>query len=167
MIRVVVDDLAFLPVDAVLRPANDTLDPITPSVSRLDEHAGESFAHQRRVHAPLDVGAAVVTGAGELAAQFVLHVVIQSAERSVGRDTVRRALVSAWQRATDWRLASVASPLVGVGAGALSLEDAAVLLAETFRARSGTTVFPADLSIVVDREEDRAAVQAILTRGSV
>ena len=42
MIRVLVDDLAFLPVDAVLRPANDTLDPTTPAISRLDHQAGSS-----------------------------------------------------------------------------------------------------------------------------
>ena len=167
MIRVVVDDLAFLQVDAVLRPANATLDPVTAATSRLDEQAGQGFTRDRQVQLPLDVGAAVVTGAGELAAQFVVHVVIQSAERNVARDTVRKALVSAWQRASDWRLASIATPLVGAGVGALSLEDAASLLAETFHARGGTAEFPAQLSIVVDREEDRALVEAILNRGAV
>ena len=164
MIRVVVDDLAFLPVDAVIRPANDSLDPITPACSRLDEQAGREFARQRRVQSPLDVGAAVVTGAGDLAAKFVLHVVIQSAEANVGRDTVRRALVSAWQRAADWHLMTVATPLVGAGAGALTVEDAALVLAETVLNRSGGTPYPVEVSIVVEREEDRQAVEAVLGR---
>ncbi|HUL70905.1 MAG TPA: macro domain-containing protein [Gemmatimonadales bacterium] len=163
MIRVLVDDLAFLPVDAVLRPANDTLDPTTPAISRLDHQAGSEFARQRQVLSPLDVGAAVVTGAGALPAQFVVHLVIQSQERSVGRETVRRALTSAWQRAADWKLDRVATPLIGAGAGGLTIEEAAELLAETFRQRLGAP-WPSDLSIVVERPEDQQVVEAVLGR---
>jgi O-acetyl-ADP-ribose deacetylase (regulator of RNase III) len=166
VIRVLVDDLAFLPVDAVVRPANDTLDPVTPLGTRLDQRAGPWFLQQRTVRSPLDVGAAVVTGAGALEAQFVLHVVIQSAEVSVGPDTVRRALVSAWHRATEWDLATVATPLIGTGAGGLTVEEAATVLAETYRRSAAEGGRPADLSIVVEREGDRALVQAIVARES-
>ena len=60
MIRVVVDDLAFIEADAVLRPADAILAPVTPAVSRLDRLAGERFAEQRRVSTGLETGAAVV-----------------------------------------------------------------------------------------------------------
>lgn len=164
MIRVVVDDLAFLPVDAVLRPANDTLDPTTPLVARLDRCAGQDFAKARRVQAPLDVGAAVVTRGGELAAQFVVHLVIQSAEQGVARETVRRALLSAWQRTADWQLSRVATPLVGAEVGGLSVEEAAAVLAETYREQAGSGAYPTDLSIVVEHDRDRVLVEAILGR---
>jgi O-acetyl-ADP-ribose deacetylase (regulator of RNase III) len=164
VIRVVVDDLAFLAVDAVLRPANDVLEPATPLVSRLDSQAGEAFVAQRRVQAPLDVGAAVVTGAGALAAQFVVHVVIQSPDANVRREIVRRALISAWQRAADWRLTSVATPLVGTGAGGLGVEEATEVMAETFRERAGGRIWPSELSIVVERAEERELVEAVLRR---
>ena len=164
MIRVVQDDLATLHVNAVVRPANANLEPVTPLASRLDEHAGPEFSRLRRVQAPLDVGAAVVTGAGSLAAEFVLHVVIQSEERAVARETVRRALISAWQRAGDWQLASVAVPLVGMGAGGLSLEESAALLIQTFRGRSAVSEFPTELNIVVERSEDVSLVEAIVGR---
>ena len=61
MIRVVVDDLAFIPVDAVLRPADENLDPVSAQEAQLDRVAGAAFAAQRRVQAPLDIGAATVT----------------------------------------------------------------------------------------------------------
>ncbi|MGH7703116.1 MAG: macro domain-containing protein [Gemmatimonadales bacterium] len=164
MIRVVVDDLAFLPVDAVLRPANETLDPTTPLVARLDRCAGQEFTHARRVQAPLEVGAAVVTRGGELAAPFVVHVVIRSAEQRVARDTVRRGLLSAWQRAADWQLSRVATPLVGAEVGGLSVEEAAAVMAETYREHAGSGACPTDLSIVVEHDRDRAVVEAILGR---
>ena len=99
MIQVIVDDLARTRADAVLRPADETLGPVTEAISRLDQQAGPRFAEQRRLNSPLKAGAAVVTGSGDLAAPFVLHVVIQDPDSGVGRDVVRRALVSAWQRA--------------------------------------------------------------------
>ena len=164
MIRVVVADLAAVPVDAVVRPANALLDPVSSATGQLDARAGERFALLRRVQVPLDVGAAVITGAGDLAAEFVLHVVIQSEERPMARETVRRALVSAWQRAGDWQLGRVATPLVGATAGGLSIEEAAALLAETFRERPAAPLYPAELQIVVDRVDEVPLVEAVIGR---
>ena len=161
MIDVVVDDLAFVQADAILRPADELLEPATPAVAALDRQAGERFAALRRVSSPRAGGAAVVTGGGDLAAPLVLHVVIRDQSAAAGRDVVRRALVSAWQRAADWGLASVAAPLVGAGAGQLGTEEAAELLVETFPPAGPT---PGRLSIVVDREDDRALVAAIVDR---
>jgi O-acetyl-ADP-ribose deacetylase len=162
VIQVVVDDLAFVTADAVVRPADEVLNPVSPETSRLDRQAGDRFAALRHVSTPLDAGAAVVTGGGDLAAPFVLHVVIRDSNRRTDRDIVRRALVSAWQRAADWGLGSIATPLVGSGAGQLSLEDAAGLLAETFPDQPGG--YPSELRIVVERDEDRALVEAIVQR---
>jgi O-acetyl-ADP-ribose deacetylase (regulator of RNase III) len=162
VILVVVDDLAFVTADAIVRPADEVLDPVSPEIGRLDRQAGERFAALRRVSTPLDAGAAVVTGGGELAAPFVLHVVIRDAARRTDREIVRRALVSAWQRAADWGLGSIATPLVGAGAGQLSLEDAARLLAETFPDRPGGC--PNELRIVLERDDDRALVEAVVHR---
>ncbi len=164
MIHVIVDDLALAKADAVVRAANETLEPTSPAMARLDERAGPRFAEQRRVSSSLKAGSAVVTGSGDLAAPFVLHIVIQDPEIRTGRDVVRRALVSAWQRAADWELGIIATPLVGADSGQLSLEEAATLLAETFpAAREG---FPTELHIVVDRDTDRILVEAIVRRMS-
>jgi len=162
VILVIVDDLATTTADAVLRPADESLGPLTPAMSRLDEHAGPRFAEQRRLTTPLKAGAAVVTGGGDLRAPYVLHVVIRDPDSQVGRDVVRRALVSAWQRATDWELSTIATPLVGTGAGQLSVEEAATLLAETFPAEP--TGCPTELHIVVERDADRELVEAIIRR---
>ena len=40
MIRIVVDDLAFAAVDAVLRPADEHLEPVSPESVQLDRVAG-------------------------------------------------------------------------------------------------------------------------------
>jgi len=163
VITVVVDDLASLRVDAVLRPAGEALEPVAAAAARLDELAGRGFADQHRVSAPLEAGAAVVTGGGDLVAPFVIHVVIQDSGTPVARATVRRALVSAWQRAGAWGLERIGTPLVGADGGQLSLEESATLLVETFP-RAGAADGPAELCIVVERQEERDAVEAIVRR---
>jgi O-acetyl-ADP-ribose deacetylase (regulator of RNase III) len=162
VISVVVDDLALTEADAIVRPSDEGLRPLSPAMARLDERAGPRFAEQRRVSRPLKAGSAVVTGSGDLAAPFVLHVIVQDPEIKTGRDVVRRALVSAWQRATDWELGIIAAPLVGTESGQLSVEEAATLLAETF---PGAVVgCPKELRIVVDGDADRALVEATVRR---
>jgi O-acetyl-ADP-ribose deacetylase (regulator of RNase III) len=162
VIQVVLGDLAGAVADAVLRPTDETLAPLSPSIASLDHNAGPRFAEQRRLTTPLKAGAAVVTGGGDLKVPYVLHVVIRDPEVVVSREVVRRALVSAWQRATDWDLGIIAAPLVGAGPGQLSEQEAATLLAETFP--SAEDECPRTLHIVVECEADRERVEAILRR---
>ena len=161
MIRVLVDDLAFLEVDAVVRPSDQVLEPASLSAGRTDHMAGEEFLQQRRVASPLEVGSAVVTGGGELAAPYVIHVIIKGDEINADRDTVERALQSAWHRATEWQLARVATPLVGTGPGQLTIEGAAELLKHTLDARP-QTAYPSEVQVVLDGEHDRDLVARIL-----
>lgn len=166
MIRLVERALADLPVDAVVRSADDHLRPIGSTSEALDRAAGDRFADQRRVQAALEVGSAVITGGGELAAEFVLHIVVQGEDRAASKDTIRKALTSAWHRAEGWQLTTVAAALSGLGVGALSMEEAAVTLVETFRDRAGATGFPAELQIVIDDAGQRGAIEPFLSRRS-
>ena len=160
MIRLVEQRLASLAADAVVRAADAFLSPVGAASVALDEAAGARFAEQRRVNAPLEVGSAVVTGGGDLTAEFVLHLVLQDEERSATRDVVRRALLHAWHRAEGWQLSTVAASASGL---ALPVEEAVPLLAETFRDRAGDTGYPAALLIVVDDAEQRNLLSALLS----
>lgn len=162
MIRVLLDDLAFVPADAVLRPSDDRLQPVTPAGVRLDEMAGPVFAELRRIRDPLQRGAVVVTGGGDLVAPFVVHCVVQDAESDADRDILRRVLAAAAHQADAWGLSTVATPPIGSGIGLLDLEEAVTLLCETWQAARG----PADRSlvIVVDRPGDLAIAEGVVRR---
>jgi O-acetyl-ADP-ribose deacetylase (regulator of RNase III) len=159
-----VDDLAFVEADAVLRPANDRLEPVTPAAVRLDRQAGPAFAAECRSAVALDAGSAIITRGGELAAGFVLHVILQDQDSAASPELVRRALAAAWRRAREWGLAAVASAPIGAGPGLLDLDDAAMLMAETLRAAPEPRP---SLTLVLEREADReladAAIRRVLT----
>lgn len=163
MIQVVEQPLAGLPVDAVVRAADETLGPVGLVSRQLDAAAGPAGEAQRRVQAPLQVGAAVITGAGDLAAEFILHVVVQDADRPATRETLRRALASAWHRAEGWQLRSVGAALSGLVVGD---DDAAHALVESFRDRPDSTGFPAELHVTIDRPEQRQALAPWLGDGA-
>jgi len=163
VIRVVRRSLAELPVSAVLRPADERLTAAGSSGGELDRRAGPRFDALRRVQTPLEVGAAVITAAGELTAEFVLHVIIQGNEGPATRAALRQALTSAWHRAEGWQLATVAAPATGWSDPPLSPHDVALLLLETFRERRSSE-FPAELFITVEDEQEQARIEALLER---
>jgi O-acetyl-ADP-ribose deacetylase (regulator of RNase III) len=162
VIRVVVDDLAFVVADAIVRPATALLEPTTPTLRRLEQVGGRRFWSQLEAERELAVGSAVVTGGGDLTAELVIHAIIQSAAEPVTRDSVRRALTAALQRAADWHLAHVAIPPLGIGAGNLSLEDAAQTMATVLAGTPGGTGYPQDVTVVVDSDEERRVFETSL-----
>lgn len=165
MIRVVVDDLAFLAAEALVRPATTRLDPTTPAVRRLEAVGGPEFTGHLRLHKELAVGAAVVTAAGgDLPTEFVIHAVIQSDTEPVTRDGVARAWRSALQQAQEWEFTSLSVPPLGTGAGNLSVEDAADIMVPILRVHVGNAAFPATVSIVVETAADRDAFEAALRK---
>lgn len=164
MIRVVVDDLAFVAVDAVVRPSTAALEPTAASLRRLEHVGGPAFWEQLTLQKELDVGAAVVTGGGDLAAEFVIHAVVQSAEKPVTASGVRLALKSTLQRAAAWQLARVAMPPLGTGAGNLSIDDAARLMIEVLQTELPSATYPEEVCIVVETEDDRGIFEAYLER---
>jgi O-acetyl-ADP-ribose deacetylase (regulator of RNase III) len=164
VIRVVVDDLAFLPADALVRPATAQLEPTTPALRRLEQMGGPEFQRHLEVHTELVVGAAVVTaGGGDLPTEFVIHAVIQSRDEPISRRGVARAWRSALERAREWGFSRLTVPPLGIGAGNLSLEDAAEILLSELQGQSPPTV-PADVAIVVETEDQRVIIEGVLRR---
>jgi O-acetyl-ADP-ribose deacetylase (regulator of RNase III) len=163
MIRVVVGDVATLQVDAVVRPATIRLEPLDHVGRHLDETGGEALATHRTSQQSLEVGAAVVTTAGGLGAEFVIHAVLASDTETVTPSTLRRAIRSALERAEQWEIEHVAFPPLGAGAAQLDFDEAARALVDCLRQHSGR--FPAEVSLVVESEEERGLLEALLGAG--
>jgi O-acetyl-ADP-ribose deacetylase (regulator of RNase III) len=162
-IVVVVEDLAFVEAEAIARPVTAELNATTPLLRRLEVAAGEALGRQVRAPMePLDVGAAVVSGAGDLGAQLLVHAVVMSREERVSADGVRRATLAALQRAADFEIAHLALPPFGLGAGNLEVEESAAAMARAVREHARRARWPRRLTFVVENEEERRAFVAAL-----
>jgi O-acetyl-ADP-ribose deacetylase (regulator of RNase III) len=168
VIQVVVDDLALVQSDAIVRPATARLHPTTPAARRLEQLGGTEFARRLLVLNDLAVGAAVVTAAGgDLPAEFVIHAIVQSEAEPVTKRSVEVAWRSALQRAREWEFARLSAPPLGIGAGNLPLEEAADIMIGVLAAHLGSAPLPADVCFVVETPEEREVFEGVLRRTGV
>lgn len=166
MIVVRVEDLAFYSGNAVIRPATATLGATTPLLRRFELAGGRALHDLLRVSDPLPVGSAVVTGAGDLPVELLVHAIVTSPTERVTRDGVRRAFRSALQRTREWQLADVAIPPLGLGAGNLEIEESAELMAGELRAHERASGFPRQVTLVAETEDEAAALERAVARSA-
>ena len=164
MIEVRVDDLGFFEGEAIIRPVNAMLEATTPVMRRLEQAAGPSLAAQIRLAEPLPVGAAVVTGAGDLGVELLVHGVVSSTEEAVSRGSVRMALTSALHRVDAFRLKAVALAPFGLGAGNLDLEDSADVMVAVLTEHMRRSAFPSSVVIVAETALEEQVLRNRLAR---
>lgn len=165
MIAVRTDDLTFISADAIARPVDAELRATTPLMRRLEVAGGEGLARHLRVNEPLAVGSAVVTPAGALGVELLIHAVVSSDTEPVSRTTVRQAVSSALQRAADWGIEHLALPPFGIGAGNLDVEESAAATVDAVRRHRQTARFPSTITIVVETSFEHDVFERLLGGG--
>jgi O-acetyl-ADP-ribose deacetylase (regulator of RNase III) len=164
VIEVRVEDLAFYSGYAIVRPATAILGATTPLLRRLELAAGKALLDQLALSEPLAVGSAVVTGAGDLPVDLLVHAIVSSTTERVTRDGVRRALRSALQRVLAWQIAEVAIPPFGLGAGNLDIDESAHLMADELARHRSTSAFPTRVTLVAETPDEAHALEIAIAR---
>ena len=165
MIDVRLDDLAFYEGEAIARPVNAFLGATTPIMRKLEVAAGSAFTDTVRVAEPMDVGSAVVTMAGDLRVELLIHGVVSSDDEPATRGTVRRALLSALQRAAAFQIRELAMAPFGLGAGNLDIEDSAEIMREVIADHMKRSAFPARVIVIAETELEEQVLRAALVGG--
>jgi O-acetyl-ADP-ribose deacetylase (regulator of RNase III) len=159
VISVRLADLAEVRAAGLVRPVSAERQAVTPAMRRLEMAAGPALDEQCRRLGELPVGSAVITPAGDLPVQFVIHAVVRSYQEPVSAGTVRRALQNALRRAEEWGLDRVAVAPFGTGAGNLDAEESARIMMDVLMEHMQSARYPASVEIVVDSEYDRDAFE--------
>jgi O-acetyl-ADP-ribose deacetylase (regulator of RNase III) len=167
VISVRIDDLAFFDGEAIVRPVNEDLGATTPLLRRLELAAGTQLYNQIRLQEPLPVGAAVVTSAGELAAELLVHAVVMSRTEPVSRDTVRHALTSALQRVEAWQIKVVGIPPFGLGAGNLEIDESADVMMSVIAHHLRGARFPEEITLIAETPQEERALTAAVERSGL
>jgi O-acetyl-ADP-ribose deacetylase (regulator of RNase III) len=161
-IDVRVDDLAFFEGEAIIRPVNEVLGATTQVMRKLERAAGATYPDMVRPREPLPVGAAVVTNAGDLPVDLMIHGVVSGVTEPVTRDTVRTALMSALQRAVAFQIGDVAIAPFGLGAGNLDIEDSAEVMIDVLSRHMKRASYPTSVLIVAETELEEQMLRARL-----
>jgi O-acetyl-ADP-ribose deacetylase (regulator of RNase III) len=112
------------------------------------------------------VGAAVVTNAGDLQVELLIHGVVSSDDEPVTRATVRLALMSALQRAVAFQIRALAMAPFGLGAGNLDIEDSADIMIEVLAEHMKRSPYPSNVLIIAETEHEEEVLRARLRSAS-
>ncbi len=127
-------DLTKLKVDAIVNPANShgvMGGGVAGAIRRI---GGEAIEEEAVKQAPIPIGKAVVTTAGNLPCKKVIHAptMVNPAERTDAK-TVHQATVAALLAADRIGLSTLAFPGMGTGVGRVPLDVAASTMVKAIR----------------------------------
>ena len=128
-------DLWTLPVDAVVNPAN-SLGIMGGGIGgALRRQGGDVIQQAAMAAAPIAVGAALVTTAGQLPAKHVIHVpTMEEPGMMIGAENVRRAARAALIASDRNNFKVIAIPGIGTDLGNVPIDEAARAIVEEIRA---------------------------------
>ena len=134
-------DIAELEVDALVVAATESLFMTTGAAASVKRHGGDEIERAAAGQGPIAPGSAIVTGAGTLAAQYVIHAVGVGHDRRADPAVLRAAIRSALAYAEPLQLRRIAVAPIGSETGAFTPEEAArIVISELLDATRGTTI---------------------------
>jgi O-acetyl-ADP-ribose deacetylase len=159
-LSVVEGDIAALDVDAVANAANDHLWMGAGVAGAIKRAGGVEIESEAVAKGPIAVGDAVPTGAGRLAARYVIHAAVMGQDLRTSADTISRATRRTLEVADELGLESVALPAFGTGVGGFSVDECARLMVGAAREFDGTSL--RKVVFAVFGEESAAAFRRVL-----
>jgi O-acetyl-ADP-ribose deacetylase (regulator of RNase III) len=118
-------DICDLEVDAIVSPASTSLWMATGVAGAIKRNGGEAIEFEAVRQGPADLGDAIVTGGGSLAAHWVIHAVTIDSARRTDSVTIDRAVRNAFARARELGVETLAIPALGTGVGGFPIAEGA------------------------------------------
>jgi O-acetyl-ADP-ribose deacetylase len=158
-------DLTEARVDAIVNAANNELILGGGLAHAIRVKGGPSIQHECDHFGPIAVGEAAITGAGQLAARYVIHAASMRLGERTSEENLRLATRNALRRADEHGLASIAFPAIGTGIAGFPIDRCAtVMLTEIREHLRGTTSLKSVAIVLFDRsslENFKRALAAI------
>jgi O-acetyl-ADP-ribose deacetylase (regulator of RNase III) len=132
-LEVIAGDVTQLEVDAITNAANTGLMHGGGVAGAISRAAGPSLQRESDEKAPIGLGEAVETSAGDMPSRWVIHAATMHPGGPTSADIVRRATASTLERADALGSRSLALVAFGTGVGGFPLEEAARIEVEEVR----------------------------------
>jgi O-acetyl-ADP-ribose deacetylase (regulator of RNase III) len=133
-IEVLDTDITTLEVDAIANAANTDLAHGGGVAGAISRAGGPAVQRESDTKAPIGLGEAVETSAGEMPSRWVVHAATMHLGGPTSADIIRRATAATLERADELGARSLALVAFGTGVGGFSVEEAARIEVEEVRA---------------------------------
>ncbi len=132
-LEVVAADVTKLEVDAIANAANTELRHGGGVAAAICRAGGPAVARESNEKAPIGLGEAVATTAGEMPSRYVIHAATMELGGPTSADIIARATRSTLRAADELGCRSLALVAFGTGVGGFPLDEAARLMVEAVR----------------------------------
>jgi O-acetyl-ADP-ribose deacetylase len=137
---VVEGDITALEVDGIANAANNRLWMGSGVAGAIKRAGGQEIEREAVALGPIEVGEAVATGAGRLAARWVIHGAVMGQDLRTDAELVRRTTESCLRVADELGAKSLALPAFGTGVGGFPLDECARIMVDATRAYEPASV---------------------------
>lgn len=127
-IEVLKGDITKCPAEAIVNAANTELILGSGVAGAIRKNGGASIQTECDEIGPIELGEAAVTGAGNLAAKYVIHAAAMHPGALVSRESLESATRNALLRALENNVKTIAFPAIGTGVGGFPLEQCAEIM---------------------------------------
>ncbi len=162
VIEVRQSDVTKLEVDAIANAANTRLKHGGGVAGAISRAGGPVVQRESDEKAPIGLGDAVETSAGEMPARYVIHAATMELGGPTSAEVIARATRSALRKADELGCRSLALVAFGTGVGGFPLDEAARLMVGAVREHEAQSLERVIFAVHGDTAEDafRAAVDA-------
>jgi len=115
-------------VEAIVNPANTDLVMGSAVAAAIRRKGGERIQEECERLAPIRLGAATVTTAGNLKALFVIHAATVRQGEKASAESIKLATRQTLFRAEEKTIKSLALPALGTGAAGFPVEECAAIM---------------------------------------
>jgi O-acetyl-ADP-ribose deacetylase len=161
-IEVLESDITTLAVDAIANAANTQLRHGGGVAGAISRAGGPAIQRESDEKAPIGLGEAVETGAGDLPARWVIHAATMHLGGPTDAGIIRRATAATLARADELGASSLALVAFGTGVGGFPVEEAARIEVEEVRRHLDAGSSLERIVFAVRGEAARAAFEAAL-----
>ncbi|MCL6472175.1 MAG: macro domain-containing protein [Firmicutes bacterium] len=124
-ILIIQGDITDCEVDAIVNPANNQLYMGTGVAGAIKKKGGQEIEDEAVKQGPIDVGDAIITSAGKLKANYVVHAAVMGINLITDAEKIRKATLSALNVAERTGIKRIAFPALGTGVGGFPYNEAA------------------------------------------
>ncbi|MGZ4233867.1 MAG: macro domain-containing protein [Solirubrobacteraceae bacterium] len=132
-VEVLEADITRLDVDAIANAANTDLKHGGGVAGAISRAGGPEVQRESDLLAPIGLGEAVETTAGEMPCRWVIHAATMELGGPTSADIIGRATASTLHRADELGATSLALVAFGTGVGGFPIEEAAAIEVEAVR----------------------------------
>jgi O-acetyl-ADP-ribose deacetylase (regulator of RNase III) len=148
-IKLVQGDITDQEADAIVNAANNRLWMGAGVAGAIKRKGGNEIEDEAMKKGPIPIGEAVVTKAGRLKANYVIHAAVMGQDLTTNEEYIKNAILNSLKKAEELKIKSIAFPAFGTGVGGFPMDRCARIMLDQVKDFSKKTKYLEEVLFVL------------------